>query len=464
MKRAILVTTGLALVALSIVLALLSSQYTYGGAPLARPTLQFVALMMLAGAAYLVAVALVVHSRGFVQCHLAYVLLIGAAMRAAWFASTPILEDDFYRYLWDGGLVANGHNSFAYTPNDLRGADAPAALRALAVASGDVFSRVNHPQYGTIYPPVAQAVFALAHLIHPWSLLAWRAVLLSFDGATLALLFLLLRQLGLPQVWLLIYWWNPLLVKETVNSAHMDVLALPSVLGALWFVLRHRASAASVLLAIAAAIKVWPLALVPLMGRFGDLSRRRVTITLSVLGVAAAILVAPMHPVLHLGEPSGFIAYGKSWEMNDTLFMGLLVAAEVMAGVIGWDSNGSANTIARIFLALLLAAWMLRLCWTRAKSGESLCDRIALFLAAALLVGPTFFPWYYAWMLPFLALRPRASLLILTAMLPLYYLKFHFDARGNVNVFHQQLVWLEFAPTFALLAWEWFHARKKSPA
>ena len=46
-------------------------------------------------------------------------------------------------------------------------------------------------------------------------------------------------------------------------------------------------------------------------------------------------------------------------------------------------------------------------------------------------------------------------MLILTLMLPIYYLKFHFDARDNVLLFHNGVVWLEYAPVFVLALWEW---------
>jgi hypothetical protein len=75
-------------------------------------------------------------------------------------------------------------------------------------------------------------------------------------------------------------------------------------------------------------------------------------------------------------------------------------------------------------------------------------------MSAFFLLSPTQFPWYYLWLVPFLALSPRASMLSLTATLPLYYLRFHFEYRGNVAPFDNGIVWLEFAPAFILLLWE----------
>ncbi len=49
---------------------------------------------------------------------------------------------------------------------------------------------MNHSYLRSIYPPVAQAAFALAHWIGPWEVSAWRLVLLLFDTMTLGLLIL----------------------------------------------------------------------------------------------------------------------------------------------------------------------------------------------------------------------------------------------------------------------------------
>ena len=48
------------------------------------------------------------------------IVAMGLAARLALFASEPILEDDYQRYLWDGAVTAAGHNPFAVAPQDAR--------------------------------------------------------------------------------------------------------------------------------------------------------------------------------------------------------------------------------------------------------------------------------------------------------------------------------------------------------
>ncbi len=125
---------------------------------------------------------------------------------------------------------------------------------------------------------------------------------------------------------------------------------------------------------------------------------------------------------------------------------------------VGWAS-GNVQLAARAIVAALLAIWIGALTRREFVDGHDLCERCLLVVAALFLLSPTQFPWYYIWMLPLLAIRPRASLLSLTVLLPLYYLRFYFDARGNVDVFDNGIVWIEYVPVWCLLIWE-FHKSK----
>ena len=75
------------------------------------------------------------------------------------------------------------------------------------------------------------------------------------------------------------------------------------------------------------------------------------------------------------------------------------------------------------------------------------------------LSGPTQFPWYFLWMLPFLVVVPRFSLLLLTSMLPLYYLRYYLEPMGRLDIFNDYVVWVEFVPVWILIVLE--STRKK---
>ena len=92
--------------------------------------------------------------------------------------------------------------------------------------------------------------------------------------------------------------------------------------------------------------------------------------------------------------------------------------------------------------------------------GERDVARRSLYIvAAAFLLSPTQFPWYYLWCLPLLALCPRPSLLLLTVLLPLYYLRFYVRHHYGAGWFDYGIVWVEYVPVWCLLVWEAYMMR-----
>ncbi len=454
----IVVGAGLVLVAGMAWVSVLSQRFGYGGPLIDRPYLLLVTILMVCGAAYLLAVFSLQRLSSGRLGLIVLVLGTGVVLRSVMAFSNPIQEDDFYRYFWDGAVTAHGFNPYAIVPAEVlnNGADpeSPEALRKLARESGFVYERINHPELATVYPPVAQGAFALAYLIEPWSIGAWRVVLFGFDLATLGVLALLLRALGKPLHLLAIYWWNPIVIKETINSAHMDVLVLPFALLALFFALGNRPVRSASALALAVGAKIWPFLIGGLLYRGIRASRRRWVAAAIVFALLLGLLAIPIFATMALAGKSGLLAYGERWEMNDALFMVFAKGAEIASELLGLQ-EGRAGLIARAAVFVVVIAWAAL--WSIRPPGpqQEICNRIVLVVAAIFMLSPTQFPWYYLWIVPFLTLSPRPSMLVLTLMLPMYYLKFYFTAHDNVLFFHNRVVWIEYAPVFALALWEW---------
>ena len=99
-------------------------------------------------------------------------------------------------------------------------------------AAIDVVEQINYPSLRTIYPPVAQIGFAAAFLTELWSLSAWRG--LASKLVTVVLCLGLLSRFSRPAFWVVLYWWNPLLVKELINSEHMAAVPTSLLMTALY--------------------------------------------------------------------------------------------------------------------------------------------------------------------------------------------------------------------------------------
>lgn len=432
----------------------------------AMPIMPFVVGMLVASFGLLAAIPLICRSSlseiSERRDVLVGVLAIGLAFRLALLASEPILEVDFNRYLWDGALTANGYNPFAVAPAAISNLPYNDIRLELSKAAGPVFEGISYPELKTIYPPVAQLAFALAYLIEPWSLTAWRCVCIAADLATVGLLLALLRSVGRSQLWSILYWWHPLVLKEVVNSAHMEAILLPLVLSSLLLGVRGRHRAAVGVLGLAVGTKLWPVMLLPLLLRPLIARPSALATALGLIVLIGLACVAPIWPG-GLDASSGFIGFANHWATNSALFPQLERLAALLVGDGGPERilPGRVVRLVSATAVLSLALWVARapIC-----GANDLLARAYLVVTALLLLSPAQFPWYVLWVLPLAVLRPGFGWHVAAATLPLYYLAFHFRARESFWIYEFLIVWAIWLPVWLTLVGDAVRARRPAPA
>lgn len=371
----------------------------------------------------------------------------GLLLRLLMFWAPPALESDFYRYLWDGAITATGHNPYAFVPSKLDMPHVPQSVRDLATEAGYIHERINHAELRTIYPPVAQAFFALSYKAETWSLTAWRLICLLCELTALGVLYGLLRKLGKSPLWLALYWWNPLIIKELLNAAHMETILLPFMMGAVLLAVNRHLVAATIALGLAAGIKIWPILLIPVVLR-GLLSESR-KLAVAIISVVAIVMACAAAPLLSgLNESSGFSAYATGWHRNG----GLIV---LLHGVfsLGFDAN-LANLAARGLVALAAGFASVVFAWRPITSRRDLVQRMTFVALIVLLLSPAQYPWYIAWVMPFMVLAPMYGVLVLAALMPLYYTSFYFQLEGQSRIYQDIMVFAIWLPVWTLLALE----------
>jgi hypothetical protein len=126
-----------------------------------RPVGQLIGLMCLSGIAYLTAVLCLRRPFAADRHWWVWMIGVGITMRLLSLPSTPMMEDDYCRYLWDGALITHGYSPYAGTPYEIvAGAVAPELVEL--AGSATVLDRVNHPWLNSTYPRFAQLTIAAA--------------------------------------------------------------------------------------------------------------------------------------------------------------------------------------------------------------------------------------------------------------------------------------------------------------
>jgi len=181
-------------------------------------------------------------------------------LRLAFLPLLPGLTDDLYRYIWDGWLQVEGINPYRYKPE----AEALSSFQ-----SATIYDRLNSQPYYSVYPPLVQFFFAVGGWFHS---IDWTVSYYVLKGLFAALEFggvVLLSRLASAKN-LLLYAWNPLVLIETAGQGHTEALLVPLIVGAVWAVRRGWGHGASLAVAGAGLVKLYPFILWPfLVRRYG---------------------------------------------------------------------------------------------------------------------------------------------------------------------------------------------------
>lgn len=284
----------------------------------------------------------------------------------------PGLTDDLYRYIWDGWLQVEGINPYRYPPEH----EALAAFQDTFL-----YEQLNSKPYYSIYPPFTQLFFAVGGWFYS---IDWTVSYYVLKGLFMAVefsgVFILSRLTSARN--LLLYAWNPLVLIETAGQGHTEALLIFFLAGLLWAVRRKSGRVASIAVAGAGLVKLYPFVLWPfLIRRFGWAS-----VWSGILFITAVSLpYAAPYTLPHMKASVDLFAY--LMEFNAGLYYLVKYIAWLLTGA-DW-SKVIGPAFRAIFLGSLPILYYLD--WYRDWSFRSAC---LLTLSLFLVLSTTVHPWY----------------------------------------------------------------------
>ncbi len=232
----------------------ISAPFEYG-AEQVRPVLAVVGLLIVAAVLAFIGLGFALQVSQPQNSQLMMVVFgLALSIRLVAIFTTPILEIDYYRYIWDGKVVCEGVSPYRFSPEQvLKAGDSHdqdlnrlVGLSTRSQSNHITLSRIHYGNYTTVYPPVSQLVFAAAMKLTPESasveahVIATKIAMTLFDLGTMLILCGLLKMARIHFGWLIAYAWNPLVIKEIANSGHLDSIATFLVVLTLYLVVRQR--------------------------------------------------------------------------------------------------------------------------------------------------------------------------------------------------------------------------------
>lgn len=378
-------------------------------------------------------------------------LWIALGFRLLFLLAIPVLSDDYFRFIWDGRLLAAGYNPYLYLPSAL--IDSPIA--ADAQLDSVLFEGMNSPHYFTVYPPLNQMMFGLAAWLAGGNTLLTVVLLRSFIVLAEAGIFWLMMYPSKsvnPVInkkkggqFALIYALNPLVIVELTGNLHFEAVTLFFVLLAVrWLNTPFQGDkyyiASAVALGLGVAVKLLPLLFLPLFVK--RLGIKKGLIYSAITGSVLLVLFLPFLSLeLFLNFGKSLDLYFQKFEFNASFYY--------LLRELGYWLTGY-NIIQQLgpFLSLITLISIVLIALQR----RSFLEKMLFSLTVYFLLATTIHPWYITTLVAFGALTGRWYPILWSTLLPLTYVAY------SSIPYHENLrvVGLEYILVLGCLCYEVF--------
>ncbi|MBL7857973.1 MAG: hypothetical protein JNM57_09800 [Cyclobacteriaceae bacterium] len=382
------------------------------------------------------------------------------ALRGSLLFAVPNLSEDFYRYLWDGRLLAAGIHPFAEVPSYYmhHGVVIPGINQEL-------FQHLNSPNYFTIYPPVAQFIFWLAAQLSPDSiyggLVVMKVLVFFAEAGSLILLKNILTLKNIPSKNILFYALNPLVILELSGNIHLEAFLILFLLFSLYYLLSNKLYSAAISFALAICIKLIPLIFLPLIPFFVGWKR-----TLQFYFIAGVVSLLLFLPLLNQEIFDGFNHslgyYFKKFEFNASLYYlvreaGYWVVGYNIIQTAGW-ALGVIAGIAILWISFFRMKITVNGTELSAAQFQNLTNRLLFTLLIYFTFSTIVHPWYITTLVAIATFTHYRFVLLWSALAFLTY------AGYTPNGFQENLwiVALEYLLVFGYLVYELLWKKESS--
>ncbi len=328
------------------------------------------------------------------------IVIFAVLCRLTLLTPDPYLSSDIYRYVWDGVVQHHGVNPYRYFPGNEH-------LKALR--DDDIFPNINRRDYApTIYPPVAQLFFYCVTWVSG-TLTMMKLAMMAMEAVTVVALVRLLEGLGRRREEVILYAWSPLCIWEFGSSGHLDAAVIAMLAVAVLFRFRNRPGLTGVALGAAIMFKFYPLVVLPALWR-----RRDWKMPLAVAAViAAGYAVYAEVGMKVFGFASGYVAE-EGMDSGSRYF--LFDLAHRGPGLHNLPITAYFVFCMVCFAPLLWWAWRVSAqpVGQTARERSAFLKPVAALAFTMMLLFSPHYPWYVAWLLPFLVLLPNLPMLVYT--------------------------------------------------
>ncbi len=329
-------------------------------------------LFIISSFIYLVTI-LLLNKTSLTKTHLIFAILFFFLLKLLFITVDPIGSDDYYRYLWDGKVQANGINPFLYSPND----------KNLDSLHSDLLpEKVSYPHIRTIYFPVSQILFTVAYWISGESAVGLKIILFFAELLILISLYYLLLRFSIDMKYILIYAALPLVFFQFFIDAHIDLVGVSLLLASVTLYFYDKKLFSYILLGLSISVKPTGLLLIPFLFQ----NEQKLANKLRSIFIPVLILILTFLPYAFTATPlDTLINYSANWTFNGmiynvlSLFFTENLTVRILCGIF--------------FLFVYIFLFTLKIDFFK---------KVYLSLFLLMIFSPVTHPWYLIWFAAFL--------------------------------------------------------------
>ncbi|TRO64402.1 glycosyltransferase 87 family protein [Christiangramia sabulilitoris] len=339
--------------------------------------------------------------------------------------SLPELSQDFYRFIWDGRLIAKAWNPYQFVPDDLilrpnfSIAQASELLKGMGSLSSGHYSN---------YAPLNQLIFAIAGWLSPKSItgavIIFRIAIILADVGILYYGRKLLRSMKIPEYRIFWYILNPFVIIEMTGNLHFESVMVFLLVLSVYLLHHGKWFWSAVFLGMSVSIKLLPLMFLPLLFKYfiqavGSLGMKGFRRLLLYYLVCISTVIISFIPFYSAEVVSNFFRSVGLWfgkfEFNASIYY---IVRWIGFQVKGYNIIETAGKILPFITILIILGLSL---FRKNKNTKQLLTNMLLAVTAYLLLSTTVHPWYLAIPLILSVFTEYKYMIIWTAVVMLSY-------------------------------------------
>lgn len=409
---------------------------------------EFITLFLVYTVLFAMFLRLIEHLKNNLKA-LAFIALI---FRLLCLVSLPNLSQDFYRFIWDGRLMANGFNPYLYTPQSFIASfpDLISQSNRLLEGMGQL-SAANFSNY----PPIHQFIFLVSAWLSPNSILGsvvvMRLIVMLADIGVFYVGVKLLKHLKLPVHSIFLYILNPFIIIELTGNLHFEGVMLFFLIVGIYLLIRQKWMGAALAFGASISVKLIPLLILPAFIRwFIKVKPHRDNIfkLIAFYSLIISLVIVSFLPFLNtdlvVNYSKTISLWFQSFEFNASIYY--------LARALGYYLSGynQIAIIGKIIAIVVLIAVISISVFRKNHNSHTLLVTLLFAFSIYFFTATTVHPWYIATLLILGIFTGYKFPLLWTFTIMLSYLAY---VTSEVQESTLVLI-LQYLPVYVLFFWE----------